>query len=154
MSAYKERREALLRAHMIDINAGDGEPAPSLTTAEERERRVTEYAARVAAGRPLHPGQRLTRRDRLELEDTDGDAGESPRLGGRPTLASRVSLPFALRLNRDCRRAAARQAEQATGGPVPVPAFVRQQFPAEQDLPRKWAEYVRSLARGEGRGRG
>lgn len=155
MNATHERRTALLRAYGLDLDLGTlGDDEKGIQTvdtllADDRERRVLLYAARIAEGLPLRPGQRLTRRDRAELAKTDPDA---PTVGtrkraGRKSLASRTDRPFAERLNRDCREAAAVLAKRIKpAGTVPVPAVVREQFPTEADLADKWAAHVRELA--------
>jgi hypothetical protein len=153
MNALEKRWQALLRAYglLIDLATISEEEAEVTAPAPADEQciRVVEYAARVAALRPLHPGQRLTRRDREELADTDPDApdvAKPTRRAGRKPLAARTDRPFSDRLNRDCREAAERLAKRYGGGVVPVPAVVKEQFRSEPDIAKKWAAHVRRLA--------
>lgn len=125
------------------------------TAAELRAERVAEYAARIAAGLPLHPGQRLTRAARRELADADYAADGTPltpegeaevakaaprRKAGRPPLDD-GRKPIAKALNRDRRELLARLARRHSGGPIPVPAWVGDHRADD------WRTLVRSTAR-------
>lgn len=166
MTAYKVRREALLRAHWTNLDGigDDAEegvhstetlPAPP---ADAHELRVQAYAARIARGLPLRPGQRLTPKQRAELAQTDPDAPTAPTpkgKRGRKRLADDPSKPFALRLAKGTATSPAAAAEKAakafarTKDMPPVPPVVRAAFanaPDRDQLGGLWAAHVRGLA--------
>jgi hypothetical protein len=151
---------ALLRARLApDLDADDTD-APLPTAAELRAERVAALAARIASGKSLWPGQRLTPAARRELADVDYDRAGNPvtpageleaaqdakpkRKAGRPPLDD-GKRPLAQALNRDRRELLARLARRYAGGPIPVPAWVGSHRAED------WRALVRQAARSAGR---